>query len=121
MGHQPSPDRAAHNIIQRSFGLRPDQDLLIFADLGSLEAANLVAETARRCGVFATVFFVPHLIQSEFSPNESLPLPSNHHRGKQHHVEQNKTTRQGRNVNRRKRNDKRRFLPLLHPLIEKEM
>lgn len=75
MGHQPSPERAAHNIVQSSFGLRPDQDLLIFADPGSLEAANLVAETARRCGVFATVFFVPHLIQSEFGPNESLPLP----------------------------------------------
>ncbi len=73
--HQTSLTRAANNIISQSLQLRKDQNLLIFADPGSLEVANLVAETAQRRGVAATIFFVPYLFQAQFGINESLPLP----------------------------------------------
>jgi leucyl aminopeptidase (aminopeptidase T) len=73
--HQTSLTRAANNIISQSLQLRKDQNLLIFADPGSLDVANLVAETAQRGGVAATIFFVPYLFQVQFGITESLPLP----------------------------------------------
>lgn len=75
MDHQTSLTRAANNIISQSLQLRKDQNLLIFADPGSLDVANLVAETAQRAAVAATIFFVPYLFQAHFGVNESLPLP----------------------------------------------
>lgn len=67
--------KAAQNIIDKSLGLRVHQNLLIFTDAGSLDAANLVAETSRRNGVQATILFVPYSFQSRFDRYESLPLP----------------------------------------------
>lgn len=75
MDHQTSLTRAANNIISQSLQLRKDQNLLIFADPGSLEVADLVAQAAYRNGVAATIFFVPYLFQAHFGINESLPLP----------------------------------------------
>jgi leucyl aminopeptidase (aminopeptidase T) len=75
MLYDASLQRAASNIIGRCFGLRRDQHLLIFADPGSLEAATLIADTAREAAVQASIFFVPYHFQSHFEADDSLPLP----------------------------------------------
>ncbi len=68
--------RAAHNILTRSFGLRRDQNLLIFADVGSMEVVDLVARVARELGIHTTALFVPRVLQLDMGANESLPLPT---------------------------------------------
>lgn len=72
--------RAAENIILRSFGLQPDQNLLIFADPASLDVATIIAEAAQ--GIYepparasTSIFFIPYAVQEQFEINESLPLP----------------------------------------------
>lgn len=75
MTSETSLTRAARNIIEKSLELRVHQNLLIFADPGSLDAANLVAETAQRSGVLPTIIFVPFSFQTRFDRHESLPLP----------------------------------------------
>lgn len=68
--------RAANNILTRSFGLRRDQNLLIFADAGSLEVVEIIARAAHELGIHATTLFVPRVLQSEMDPAENLPLPA---------------------------------------------
>ena len=68
--------RAAHNILTRSFGLRRDQNLLIFADIASLDVIEVVARVARELGITTTALFVPRVLQLDMGPFESLPLPT---------------------------------------------
>lgn len=67
--------RAAHAVITQSLQLRPDQNLVIFADPGSLDAAGLIANTALELDVYASIFFVPYETQVQFAPDEILALP----------------------------------------------
>lgn len=69
-------NRAAYNILTRSFGLRRDQNLLIFADVGSLEVVEVLARAARELGITTTALFVPRVLQLDMGPSESLPLPA---------------------------------------------
>lgn len=68
--------RAAHNILTRSFGLRRDQNLLIFADAGSMEVVDVVARVARELGIHTSALYVPRVLQLDMGANESLPLPA---------------------------------------------
>ncbi len=68
--------RGAHNILTRSFGLRRDQNLLIFADAGSLEVIEAIARTAHELGIHVTSFFVPRVLQTMMTTSENLPLPA---------------------------------------------
>ncbi len=68
--------RAAHNILTRTFGLRRDQNLLIFADVASLEVVEVVARVARELGIATTALFAPRVLQLDMGPTESLPLPA---------------------------------------------
>lgn len=68
--------RAAQNILVRSFGLRRDQNLLIFADVTSLDVIEVVARVARDLHVTTTALFVPRVLQLDMGPLESLPLPT---------------------------------------------
>ena len=68
--------RAAYNILTRTFGLRRDQNLLIFADVASLEVVEVVARVARELGITTTALFVPRVLQLDMGPSESLPLPA---------------------------------------------
>lgn len=68
--------RAAHNILVGSFGLRRDQNLLIFADVASLDVIEIVARVARDLRIATTAFFVPRVLQLNMGAFESLPLPT---------------------------------------------
>ena len=68
--------RAAHNILVRSFGLRRDQNLLVFADVTSLDVIEVVARVARDLHITTTALFVPRVLQLDMGPFESLPLPT---------------------------------------------
>lgn len=69
-------NRAAHNILVRTFGLRRDQNLLIFADFASLDVVEVVARVARELGISTTALFAPRVLQLDMGPSESLPLPA---------------------------------------------
>lgn len=69
-------NRAAYNILTRTFNLRRDQNLLIFADVGSLEVVDAVARVARELGISTTALFVPRVLQLNMGSSESLPLPT---------------------------------------------
>ncbi|MGE5602225.1 MAG: aminopeptidase [Nitrososphaerales archaeon] len=69
-------NRAAYNILTRTFNLRRDQNLLIFADVGSLQVVDAVARVARELGISTTALFVPRVLQLDMGPSESLPLPT---------------------------------------------
>ena len=62
-------------MLTRSFNLRRDQNLLIFADAGSIDVVEVIARVARELGIATTAFFVPRVLQSDIGANESLPLP----------------------------------------------
>ena len=62
-------------MLTRSFNLRRDQNLLIFADAGSIDVVEVIARVARDLGIATTAFFVPRVLQSDIGANESLPLP----------------------------------------------
>ncbi len=68
-------NRAAQNILTRTFNLRRDQNLLIFADAGSMDVVEIIARAAREMRIATTALFVPRVLQSEMGVNESLPLP----------------------------------------------
>ena len=68
--------RAATNVVARSLGLQKNQNLLIFADPGSVEVAEIVGGVAQGIGVVTTILYVPHLWQSRFGFDESLSLPT---------------------------------------------
>lgn len=68
--------RGAHNILVRSFGLRRDQNLLIFADADSLEVIEAIARAGHELGIHVTSFFVPRVLQAEMKASENLPLPA---------------------------------------------
>jgi leucyl aminopeptidase (aminopeptidase T) len=68
-------ERAAHNILARSLGLRRDQHLLIFADPHALAVADAVVQEAEKLGVSVSVFYVPTAVQAAQTPAETLPLP----------------------------------------------
>jgi hypothetical protein len=68
--------RGAQNILLRSFGLRRDQNLLIFADVNSLEVVEVIARVARGLGIHTTALYVPRVMQAENGASENLPLPA---------------------------------------------
>jgi hypothetical protein len=67
--------RAANNILTRSLGLHKDQNLLLFADSGSMAVAEVIARAARAQGIVPSVLFVPRFLQGELGWTEGLPLP----------------------------------------------
>lgn len=75
MSNSAGLERAAHNILARSLGLRRDQNLLIFADVNSLPVADLLVEQSHQLNVSVSVIYVPLTAQSAIGPNETLPLP----------------------------------------------
>lgn len=68
-------NRAAYNILTRTFNLRRDQNLLIFADANSMDVVDVITRVARELRISATAVYVPRVLQSEMGANESLPLP----------------------------------------------
>jgi leucyl aminopeptidase (aminopeptidase T) len=70
-----SIERAAHNILARSLGLRRDQQLLVFADSASLPVADAITQSSRQLNVSVSVIYVPLSAQSDLGPSETLPLP----------------------------------------------
>jgi hypothetical protein len=67
--------RAASNVLLRSFSLRRDQNVLVFADPGSLDVAEVLARVAYEHDIIVSMFFVPYSVQATFGLTESLPLP----------------------------------------------
>lgn len=76
MEHAAALRRASQNILGRSLGLREGQNLLVFADATSLEAADLVARFALECGIHCTILFVPAAAQADAPWADNLPLPT---------------------------------------------
>lgn len=76
MPNQEGLNRAVNNILQRTFNLRRDQNLLIFADTGALEVVEALARGGRELGIAVTACFVPRVLQTESRPAKGLPLPA---------------------------------------------
>jgi len=68
--------RGAHNLLTKSFGLRRDQNLVIFADVSSLEMVDVVSRAACELGIHVTAFYIPRVLQAENGASQSLPLPA---------------------------------------------
>ncbi len=76
MPNQESITRAVNNILGRTFNLRRDQNLLVFAEAGSLEVVEALARGGRELGIAVTAFFVPRVVQTESRTAKGLPLPA---------------------------------------------
>lgn len=76
MSNQESVARAVNNILQRTFNLRRDQNLLIFADTASLEVVDAFTRGGRELGISVTAFFVPRVLQTDNRPARGLSLPA---------------------------------------------
>lgn len=67
--------KATRNILSHSLGLSRGQNLVIFADAGSVSVAEAVAKGAREMGIYVSVIYVFEFIQESFEPGERLPHP----------------------------------------------
>jgi hypothetical protein len=75
MSNQGNIAKATRNILSHSLGLSRGQNLLIFADAGSLEVAEAVAQAAHELEIYVSVIYVFEFIQECFEPWERLPHP----------------------------------------------
>ncbi|MBX3000391.1 MAG: hypothetical protein KF893_17840 [Caldilineaceae bacterium] len=67
--------KATRNILSHSLGLSRGQNLLIFADAGSVSVAEAVAKGARELEIQVSVIYVFEFIQESFESWERLPHP----------------------------------------------
>jgi hypothetical protein len=75
MSEQGDITKATRNILTHSLDLNRDQNLLIFADAGSVGVAEAVAKAARQMDIYVSVLYVFEFIQEGFDSLERLPHP----------------------------------------------
>lgn len=72
MPMDPGLVQAAINILQQSLSLSANQNLLILADEGSLDIADVLTAAADSLSVHATTLYVPRLLQVRFREGDEL-------------------------------------------------
>lgn len=67
--------RGARKVVSTCLGLLPGQELLIFADETTLEAARLIHQAAVEQQIHSTILLVPLEDQLRYARYEDFPLP----------------------------------------------
>ena len=76
MANAPSIHPGARQIVCRCLGLEPGQDLVIFLDETTIEAAVTLAEAADGLGVHPSLILVPVSLQRRIPHQTDLSLPA---------------------------------------------